>query len=127
MPSSSDDEAALPALFADLDLELVVGSLMLFGPRRGGYVLVRQVRGLGARCSTCSSGWCRPVPDPRVRPVRATAAGARTSPWPAGSRADQVAPVARRAGRLAAELTATVRHARRWDGDRRQAWLITVP
>ena len=28
-------DAALPALFGDLDLELVIGSLLLFGPRRG--------------------------------------------------------------------------------------------
>ena len=37
------DDQALPGVFAGLDLELVVGNLLLFGPRRHGYVLVRPV------------------------------------------------------------------------------------
>jgi 2'-5' RNA ligase len=40
---SSDAEAGLPGIVAGLDLSLRVGSVMLFGPRRGRYVLVRQV------------------------------------------------------------------------------------
>ena len=36
-------DETLPALFAGLDLELVVGNVLLFGPRRHGYVLVRPV------------------------------------------------------------------------------------
>ena len=38
---------------------------------------------------------------------------------------DQVAPALRALARAPNELTATVRRARRWDGDRRQAWLIS--
>ena len=36
-------DLALPRLFGGLDLELVIGGVLLFGPHQTGYVLVRQV------------------------------------------------------------------------------------
>ena len=92
-------DAALPALFADLDLELVVGSLLLFGPRRGGYVLVRQVVASRPRCSSCSSRWSRLCGPPAYGQF----GDGRWSPHVTLARrvgADQVGPALAGAGRV---------------------------
>jgi 2'-5' RNA ligase len=122
---SAEAEATLPALFADLDLELVIGSLLLFGPSRGSYVLVRSVpvsaalgrlqRRVAEVCSASPGGqfgdgrW-----SPHITLARRVAV-------------HQVGPALAVLGDAPAELAATVRQARRWDGDRKRAWWLSRP
>ena len=116
------DDERLPGLVADLDLELVVGGLLLFGPRRGGYVLVRQV---------VASAALLDLQQRVVRTLRTPAyRGFEDGRW------SPHVTLARRVGRdqvgasLAAlagsppELVGRVRSARRWDSDRRMAWRL---
>ena len=121
---SPETEKALPGLFGDLDLELVIGGVLLFGPRRSPrYILVRQVvvSAALAALQRAVSDLCRGSEfgsfddgawSPHVTLARRLAI-------------DQVAPALRALAGAPSELTATVRRARRWDGDRRQAWLIS--
>ena len=117
------DENALPALFGDLDLGLVVGGPLLFGPRRGGYVLVRQVVA------------SRPLLDLQQQVV-----GALRTPAYAGFEDGRWSPHVTLARRVVVdqlglalealagsppELAARARHARRWDSDRKLAWTLT--
>ena len=117
------DDAALPGLFADLDLELVVGSVMLFGPIRGSYVLVRAVVGSAALLGLQQSV---------VRTLRTRAYGGfedgRWSPHVTLARrvgADQVGRSLTVLAGSPPELPTRVRQARRWDSDAKQAWSLT--
>lgn len=119
------DDQALSGVFADLDLELVVGNVLLFGPRRGGYVLVRQV---------VTSAALLDVQQRVVRTLRTPAyAGfedGRWSPHVTLARRVDVGQVAASLTALDAsppELLVRVREARRWDSDRKQTWLLTPP
>ena len=118
-----DDDAALPGLFADLDLELVVGSVMLFGPRRGGYVLVRAV---------VASAGLLDLQQQVVRTLRTPAywgfEAGRWSPHVTLARrvgTDQVGPCLAALAGSRPELPTRVRAVRRWDSDVRRAWLLT--
>jgi 2'-5' RNA ligase len=115
-------DAQLTSLFRELDLQLLIGSLMLFGPRPWGYVLVRQV--------VISTG----LATLQQRVVQACGGGygqfgdGQWSPHVTLARrldVDQVGPALRALSRAPSELPATVRRARRWDGDRRIAWPLT--
>ena len=120
---SSETEEALPGLFGDLDLELVIGGVLLFGPRRSRYILVRQVV-----VSAALAALQRAVSDLcRGREFGGFDDGAWSPHVTLARRlaVDQVTPALRALAGAPSELTATVRHARRWDGDRRQAWLIS--
>ena len=118
-----DDDAALPALLAGLDLELVVGSVMLFGPRRGGYVLVRAV--------VASAG----LLDLQQRLVRALRTPAywgfeadRWSPHVTLARrvtSEQVGPSLTVLAGSRPELLTRVRQVRRWDSDAKRAWAVS--
>jgi hypothetical protein len=119
---SSAAETRLPPVFVDLDLDLMVGGLLLFGPRRWGYVLARQlvvsfdVAALQQKVvQICGVGYGQ-FGDGRWSPhiTLARRVGA-----------DQIGPALQALSDAPAELTATVRRARRWDGDRRVAWLLT--
>jgi 2'-5' RNA ligase len=116
----SGDDTVLPALFADLDLELLIGSLVLFGPRRGGYVLVRQVVGSRALLD---------LQQRVVQTLRTPAyAGFEDGHWSPHVtlarrvRADQVAPGLGILAACPSELVTRVQHGRRWDSDARVAW-----
>ena len=118
-------EERLPPLFADLDLELVIGGLLLFGPRRAEYVLVRQVMvstGLARLqqrvAEVCGSGYGGQFRDGRWSPHITLARRVGT---------DQVGRALRALAPAPAELPVTVRQARRWDGDRKVAWSLTSP
>jgi 2'-5' RNA ligase len=118
-----DDDQALPALFADLDLELVIGSVLLFGPRRGSYVLVRSV---------VASAALLDLQRQVVRTLRTPSypgfdAG-RWSPHVTLARrvgVDQVGPSLSALTGCPPELIARIGSARRWDSDRKQAWSLT--
>ena len=116
-------DARLPALFGDLDLELVIGGLLLFGPHRAGYVLVRQVlvsAGLATLqqqvVQVCGGSGYGQFGDGRWSPHVTLARRVGV---------DQVGPALLALAGGPAELNATVRRARRWDGDRKQAWSLT--
>jgi 2'-5' RNA ligase len=114
------DDAALPDMFARLDLELVVGSVMLFGPRRGGYVLVRAV---------VASAELLELQQRVVRCLRTPAywgfEAGRWSPHVTLARrvrTDQVGPSLETLAGSRPELLTRVRQARRWDSDAKVAW-----
>lgn len=116
-------EAALPPVFVGLDLRLVIGGLLLFGPRRDEYVLVRQVLVSTALArlqqrvvEICGSGYGGQFADGRWSPHITLARRMHT---------DQVGAALQALSHAPAELTATVRRARRWDGDRKLAWSLT--
>ena len=119
--SAAADER-LPPLFAHLDLELVIGGVLVYGPHRWGYVLVRQVMvstGLASLqhrvVQICGSGYGQ-FGDGRWSPHVTLARRVGV---------DQIAPALRALSYAPAELTTTVRRARRWDGDRKHAWSLT--
>jgi len=121
--SAAADTRLLP-LFADLGLELMIGGVLLFGPRRWGYVLARQVvvptdlAALQQRVvEVCGPGYGQ-FGDGRWSPHVTLARRVGV---------DQVGPALEALNRAPTELTATVRHARRWDGDRKIAWPLTPP
>jgi 2'-5' RNA ligase len=121
---SAETDAALPGLFRTLDLEVVIGSLMLFGPRRGAYVLVRQVPVSAALIDLQHqvADLCRAHPDGQF-------GDGRWSPHVTLARrlaADQVGPALATLDGSPAELTATVRQARRWDGNKKRAWWLSA-
>jgi 2'-5' RNA ligase len=119
----AEAEAALPALVTGLDLTLQVGALMIFGPRRGRVVLVRQVTpsiGLlrlqdqvGEVCGAAADGhfgpgrWSPHVTLARRLPIDQVGRALEVL----GSSADQ-------------PLQARVTQCRRWDGSRKVAWLL---
>ena len=116
------DEAAdarLPEVVADLRLVLRVGAVLIFGPRRGTHVVVRQVvvsrelLDLQARVAAL----CGADPAGTFGPGRWTPHVTLARRVPTA----QVSPVLAALGELP-ELEATVRRCRRWDSDRREAW-----
>lgn len=118
-----EDDAALPRLFTDLDLELAVGSVMLFGPRRGSYVLVRAVVGSAALLD---------LQQQVVRTLRTPAypgfAAGRWSPHVTLARrvvGDKVAPSLAALAGSPPELLGRAREVRRWDSDTKRAWPLT--
>jgi 2'-5' RNA ligase len=126
IPDAAEQE--LSGAVAGLDLELQIGALMIFGPRRGRAILVRQVTPtlellrvqatVAALCGVSASG---------------VGAGGQFGPgrWsPHVTLARRLPP-----DRLADALTALDRTAdrpvptrvtacRRWDGIRKTAWLL---
>lgn len=122
---SAETDAALPHLFRALDLQVVIGSLLLFGPRRGAYVLVRQVA-----VSMALADLQRRVANLCGRRPGGQFDDGRWTPHVTLARrmtADQVGPALAALDGSPAELTATVRQARRWDGDRKRAWWLAAP
>lgn len=112
-------DAALPGVVAGLDLPLVLGSLLVFGPRRGQAVLVRQVVAsaglldLQARVAER----CGTEPDSHF-------AAGRWSPHVTLARrvvVGQLGAVVAALGEVP-DLDATSRVCRRWDGDVKKAW-----
>ena len=119
---SAAAEAELPGLVAGLDLEIRIGSVLLFGPRRHAYVLVRQVvpsvelltlqQAVAEVCGASRHGQFGPGRwSPHVTLARRIAAA-------------QVGPALEELGE-AAEVPTSVRDCRRWDGDARVAWWLT--
>lgn len=114
-----DVDATLPALVAGLELPLLLGSLLVFGPRRGQVVLVRQVVASVALLDLQAqvAERCGVEPDSHLAP-------GRWSPHVTLARrvpVDRLAEVVSTLGG-APDVTATVRVCRRWDGDAKVAW-----
>lgn len=112
-------DAALPALVAGLDLPLLLGSLLVFGPRRGQVVLVRQVVASAALLGLQAevAGRCGVEPDSHFAP-------GRWSPHVTLARrvrVEQLGDVVTALGAVP-DLEVAVRACRRWDGDTKVAW-----
>lgn len=119
---SAEVDAALPALVAGLDLSLRLGSLLLFGPRRGQLVVVRQVVTSAALLELQAriTDLCGTEPDSHFAP------GA----WTPHVTIARRVPLAGLGALVTAlgevpELDAVVRRCRRWDGDAKVTWDLT--
>ena len=122
---AAEADARLPELFGDLDLPVRIGALMIFGPRRGQVILVRQVIPsvdlLTLQQQVASV--CRADP-------RGQFGAGNWSPHITLARRmglNQLGAAVEMLGRSAAELTGVVRHCRRWDGARRTVLWSTEP
>ena len=118
----ADVDAALPALMTGLALPLLLGSLLVFGPRRGQVVLVRQVVANGALLELQArvAAACGIEPDSHF-------AAGRWSPHVTLARrvpVDQLGRVVETLG-LVPDVAAASRTCRRWDGDAKVAWDLT--
>lgn len=116
---SPEVDATLPALVAGLELPLLLGSLLVFGPRRGQVVLVRQVVASAALLDLQAqvARWSGVEPDSHFAP-------GRWSPHVTLARrvpVDRLSEVVATLGQVP-DLSATVRVCRRWDGDAKVAW-----
>ena len=119
---SEEVDAALPTLVAGLELPLLLGSLLVFGRRRGQVVLVRQVvtnvalLGLQTRVAER----CGTDPDSHF-------AAGRWSPHVTLARRVPVDLLGEVVATLGAvpDVSAISRSCRRWDGDAKVAWDLT--
>jgi 2'-5' RNA ligase len=116
-------EAALPEIVAGLDLEIQVGSLLLFGPRRGRVILVRAITPNRALLEFQEriADACGAPPDGQFGPGR----------WSPHVTLARRVPVVQIGEVLAAldgtadqPVIARIESCRRWDGDRKAAWLL---
>lgn len=112
-------DEVLPTLVGGLGLAVRVGPLLLFGPRRGQVVVVRQVVAGAALLALQErvAAACGVEPDSHFAP-------GRWSPHVTVARrvpVDQVGALLRALGEVP-ELDAVVRGCRRWDGDAKVAW-----
>jgi 2'-5' RNA ligase len=119
---SGEVDAALPAMVAGLDLPLLLGSLLVFGRRRGQVVLVRQVVASAALLSlqTRVAERCGTEADSHF-------AAGRWSPHVTVARrvpVDRLGEVVTALGEVP-DVSATSRSCRRWDGDAKVAWDLT--
>lgn len=120
-----ETDSVLPSAVAGLDLALIVGGPLVFGPRgrRGEYVLTRQVvpslellelqRRVALMCAADPTGQFGPGRwSPHVTLARRVSA-------------DQVARSLTLLSQDGADLPVRVTACRRWDGAARTAWLLT--
>jgi len=115
-------DEALPAALAGLDLQVRVGGLLLFGPRRGHLVLARQVvtsQPLLALQSAVAT-LCGVDPDGHFGAGRWTPHVTLARRVPLDQLEDVVAALG-----SPPEIAATVRRCRRWDSERRETWELT--
>lgn len=115
-------DAGLPALLAGLELPLQVGSVLLFGPRRGAVVVVRQVVPSGELLAlqTRVAALCGADPGGQFGPGRWSPHVTLARRVPLG----QLGAVLSALGDLP-DLTAVSRRCRRWDSERRETWELT--
>ncbi|WP_375422980.1 2'-5' RNA ligase family protein [uncultured Friedmanniella sp.] len=117
----SEADERLPGLFAGLRLRFRIGAVLLFGPRRGQVVLVRQVvvgRELLALQEAVAT-LCGASPEGQFGPGRWTPHVTLARRVPTG----QVGAVLTALGEVP-ELDAVSRDGRRWDSDRRETWSL---
>lgn len=109
----------LPPLLAGLELELRLGGLLLLGPRRGSYVLARQVvvNAPLLALQAVVAALCGADPEGHFGPGRWTphVTLARRVPL------DRVEEVLTALGGLP-DVAGVSRGCRRWDSERRETW-----
>jgi len=117
-------DASLPALVGELALPVRLGALLVFGPRRGRLVVVRQVvvsaalLALQARVAAA----CGVEDDSHFAPGRWTphVTLARRVP------VEELGAVVQALGEVD-DLDAVAGACRRWDGDAKVAWTLAPP
>ena len=115
-------ESVLPEIVAGLDLKVHIGALMIFGPRKGECILVRQV---------AASVELLELQQRVARACKADATGqfgpGRWSPHITLARRVSSDHVGKAVSVLGSggELDATIQRCRRWDGRQRVAWWLT--
>lgn len=118
----ADADARLPEILAGMRLAVRIGSVLLFGPRRGGFVVVRQVVAsrelldlqaqVADACGAAADGQFGPGRwTPHVTLARRVATA-------------QVGPLLTALGDLP-DLAAVSHRCRRWDSERRETWELT--
>jgi 2'-5' RNA ligase len=115
-------ESALPEIVADIDLTVRVGAVMIFGPRSGKCILVRQVLAsvellqLQQRVALA----CEADPEGQF-------GAGRWSPHITLARRVLSDDVGRAVSVLGShgELDARIQRCRRWDGKRHTAWWLS--
>lgn len=113
-------EAALPAAVTALDLEVVIGSVVVFGPRRGRCILVRLAVPSAALLTlqTDVAAICHADPAGQFGPGR----------WVPHVTLARRVPTEQVGSCLALlgdqSLPARLTQCRRWDGDAKTAWLL---
>ena len=115
-------DARLPELLTGLSLELRIGGVLLFGPRRGKVIVVRQVvlsRAL-LELQTAVAALCGADPAGQFGPGRWTPHVTLARRVPAA----QLGSVMTALGDLP-ELEALSRRCRRWDSVQRETWELT--
>lgn len=120
---SETAERALPELVAGLDLEVQLGALLVFGPRHGRVILVRQVTPSVEllRLQAQLAVVCRADARGQFGPGRWSPHVTLARRLPTDRLGDAVAALGRTADQ---PLTVNITACRRWDGARRTAWLI---
>ena len=115
-------DARLPELLTGLSLELRIGGVLLFGPRRGKVIVVRQVvlsRAL-LELQTAVAALCGADPAGQFGPGRWTPHVTLARRVPTA----QLGSVMTALGDLP-ELEALSRRCRRWDSVQRETWELT--
>jgi 2'-5' RNA ligase len=115
-------ESELPEIVADLELTVRVGAVMIFGPRNGTCILVRQVLASVELLQLQQRVALACEADPKGQ----FGAG-RWTPHITLARRVRSDDVGKAVSVLGShgELDATIQRCRRWDGKRRTAWWLT--
>ena len=116
-------EQALPGSVTGLPMPVRIGALMLFGPRRGQYVLVRQVLASPELLQLQSrvAELCRADPRGSFGPGGWSPHVTLARRMPG----ERVGAALAALERFGDSCPARVVGCRRWDGNRKQAWLLT--
>jgi len=115
-------ESALPKIMAGVELTVRIGAVMIFGPRNGRCILVRQVLAsmglleLQQRVALA----CGADPEGQFGPGRWSPHITLARHVPSDHVGKAVSALGSRG-----ELDATITRCRRWDGQRRIAWWLT--
>ena len=122
MPSRKPAESELPEIVAGIDLTVRVGAVMIFGPRNGTCILVRQVLASVELLQLQQRVALACEADPKGQ----FGAG-RWSPHVTLARRVLSDDVGKAVSVLGShgELDARIQRCRRWDGNRRTAWWLT--
>jgi 2'-5' RNA ligase len=119
----SEAEQALPGLVAGLDLSVQVGAVMMFGPRRGRVILVRQVTAslelLELQSRVASA--CLADPTGQFGPGRWTPHVTLARRVPLSQVPDALEALGPSADR---PVSVRITRCRRWDGTRKTAWML---
>lgn len=116
-------ESALPELVAELDLEVQLGALLIFGPRHGQVILVRQVTPSVEllRLQAQVAVVCQAAVDGQFGPGRWSPHVTLARRVPIGRVGAALTALQRTADR---PLLARITRCRRWDGRSKTAWWL---
>jgi 2'-5' RNA ligase len=119
----AEAEMSLPGLVAGLDLEVQLGSLMIFGPRHGRFILVRQVTASAELLSLQArvAEGCGADPHGQFGPGRWSPHITLARRVPTERAGDVLEALGRSGDR---STLARVTRCRRWDGTRKTARLL---